>query len=78
MALIRAPQRMTLGFLIGDRVFAHVLTGLRTLRTLGISAHFGFALPCAELRGFTAKYCRAVENDHECVCRALSRADSLH
>ena len=53
------------GFLIQEKVFALVFTGLRTVADARYFGHLAFAPRCAELRGFAAKNSPTVESDRE-------------
>jgi hypothetical protein len=63
-APVAQPDRNN-GFLIQERVFAHVFAALRTVADARYFGHPAFATRSAELRSFAAKIFRAVENDRE-------------
>jgi hypothetical protein len=52
-------------FVIQERVFACIFTGLCTVADARCFNHFGFAPRCAELRCLTRKKFQTVENDRE-------------
>jgi hypothetical protein len=63
------------GFLIQERVFARVFTGLRSVADARYFSLFGFAPRCTDSCSFARKISQAVESEREslaCLCYVLS------